>query len=148
MDVILLERVQNLGDLGDKVKVAAGYGRNFLVPQGKAVAATAQNLEAFEARRAELEQEATTKLQAAQQRADKINELVVSLTAKASEEGKLYGSIGTLDIARAVTDAGAEICKSEVVLPEGALHTAGEFDVEIRLHGDVSATVKIIVNIE
>lgn len=148
MDVILLERIKNVGELGDKVNVAAGFGRNFLIPHGKAVAATAENLKAFEARRAELEAKANEHLAQANARAEKLNALVVGITAKASEEGKLYGSIGTRDIAVAVTEAGSEIHKSEVLLPEGPIHAVGEYDVEVSVHSDVKATVKIIINAE
>ena len=145
MEVILLEKIGKLGSLGDKVTVKGGYGRNYLIPFGKAVPATASNLEAFEARRAELEAAAADKLSSAQARADQLNEIELSIVAKAGDEGKLFGSIGTNDIAEAITAAGIEVAKSEVRLPEGALRHTGEFEVSIQLHPEVSATVGIIV---
>lgn len=145
MDVILLQRIKNLGKLGDKVSVKAGYGRNFLIPQGKAVAATEANTAAFEARRAELEKQEAEVLAAAQARAEQLNEVNIVITAKAGDEGKLFGSIGTRDIADAVTAAGVEIAKSEVRLPEGALRNTGEYEISVQLHSDVFATVKVNV---
>lgn len=148
MEVILLEKVANLGNLGDKVKVKPGFGRNFLLPQGKATAATAENIAAFEARRAELEKAAAEALAAAEKRAEGLNGLEVSIAARAGDEGKLFGSIGTNDIARAVTDAGQEIERKEVLLPEGPFRTVGEFDVQIQLHSDVDATIKLTIEAE
>lgn len=146
MEVVLLENISNLGGLGDKVNVKAGFGRNYLVPQGKAVPATAANVAEFEARRADLEAAAATTLAAAEARAEVINALgLISIAANAGEEGKLFGSVGTRDIAEAVTAAGAEIDKSEVRLPEGALRDLGEFEVAIQVHGDVFASVAIAV---
>ncbi|MEM6582351.1 MAG: 50S ribosomal protein L9 [Pseudomonadota bacterium] len=146
MEVILLENINNLGSLGDKVNVKAGFGRNYLVPQGKAVPATASNIEAFEARRAELEAAAAATLSTAETRAEAINALeLVSIPANAGEEGKLFGSVGTRDIAEAVTAAGAEVDKSEVRLPEGALRELGEYEISIQVHGDVTASVAIAV---
>ena len=145
MEVILLEKIANLGNLGDKVAVKAGYARNFLLPFGKATPATAANVEAFEARRAELEKAAAERKGEAEARAAKLAELSVTITANAGEEGKLFGSIGTRDIADAVTAAGVELEKSEVRLPEGPLRTVGEFDVDVHLHTDVEATVKLVV---
>ncbi|NLY58489.1 MAG: 50S ribosomal protein L9 [Gammaproteobacteria bacterium] len=145
MEVILLEKIANLGSLGDKVAVKAGYARNFLLPFGKATPATAGNIEAFEARRAELEKIAAEKTAEAEARAAKLVDLVVTISANAGEEGKLFGSIGTRDIADAVTAAGVELEKSEVRLPEGPLRTVGEFDVAVQLHTDVEATVKVAV---
>ena len=146
MEVILLENIVNLGTLGDTVDVKAGYGRNFLIPQGKAVPATKDNVAKFEARRAELEAAAAEANAAAEARAEAINALgLISITANAGEEGKLFGSIGTRDIADAVTAAGAEIDKSEVRLPEGALREVGEYEVAIQLLGDVTASVAIAV---
>ena len=145
MEVILLEKIANLGNLGDKVAVKAGYARNFLLPFGKATTATAANVEAFEARRAELEKIAAEKKAGADARAAKLADLSVTITANAGEEGKLFGSIGTRDIADAVTAAGVEIEKSEVRLPEGPLRNVGEFDVVVQLHSDVETTVKLIV---
>jgi len=145
MDVILLEKVRNVGGIGDKVSVRPGYGRNFLIPNGKAVRASADNLAKFEAERSELEAKATQALISAQARGSKFAGLVVRVSAKAGDEGKLFGSIGTRDIAEAVSAAGAEIGKHEVLLPNGPLRHLGEFDIDLQLHADVKATVKIAV---
>lgn len=145
MDVILLEKVTNLGNLGDKVKVKAGYGRNYLLPYGKAVPATEANIAEFEGRRAELEKASADKLTQAQGRASGLEEFSVTITANAGDEGKLFGSIGARDIAEAITAAGQAVEKSEVRLPEGALREVGEFDVAIQLHADVDAVVKVVV---
>jgi large subunit ribosomal protein L9 len=148
MDLILLEKVQNLGDLGDLVKVKAGFGRNYLVPQGKAAPATKENLALFEARRAELEAAALDKLGKAEKRQADLADLVVEITANASEEGSLYGSIGPREIANAVSALGHEINKSEVIMGEGPLRAVGEFDVIVQLHSDVDSTIKVIINPE
>ena len=146
MEVILLENIGNLGGLGDKVDVKAGYGRNFLIPQGKAVAATDNNVAQFETRRAELEAAAADTLGAAETRAEAINALEqISIEANSGEEGKLFGSVGTRDIAAAVTAAGCDIDKSEVRLPEGALRELGEYEIAIQIHSDVTATVSVAV---
>jgi len=146
MEVILLENIGNLGGLGDKVNVKSGYGRNFLIPQGKAVAATADNLVEFEARRAELEATAAAVLAAAETRAEAINGFgLLTIEANAGEEGKLFGSIGTRDIADALTAAGTEVDKSEVRLPDGALRELGEYEVSIQVHHDVTAMVVVAV---
>ena len=145
MEVILLEKIGKLGNLGDKVSVKSGFGRNYLVPQGKAVPATKDNVAKFEERRAELEAAAAEKLSAATARAETLNEKEVTITAKCGDEGKLFGSIGTRDIADAITAAGAEVCKSEVRLPEGALRAVGEYDIAVQLHAEVTATVKLSV---
>ncbi|MFU8763752.1 MAG: 50S ribosomal protein L9 [Haliea sp.] len=146
MEVILLENIGNLGGLGDKVDVKAGYGRNFLIPQGKAVPATRDNVAEFEVRRAELEAAAAATLAAAEKRAEALNALQpVSIGANAGEEGKLFGSVGTRDIAEALTAAGCEVDKSEVRLPAGPLRELGEFEVDIQVHGDVTAQVVIAV---
>ncbi|MBD8514753.1 50S ribosomal protein L9 [Photobacterium sp. WH77] len=146
MQVILLDKIGNLGSLGDQVSVKAGYARNFLIPQGKAVMATKSNVEMFETRRAELEAKVAEQLTAAQARAEKVNALeAVVIASKAGDEGKLFGSIGTRDIADAVTAAGVEVAKSEVRLPEGALRTTGEYEISLQLHSDVFATVKLEV---
>ncbi|WJW74788.1 50S ribosomal protein L9 [Thiohalobacter sp. IOR34] len=145
MDVILLEKVANLGELGDRVKVKPGYGRNYLIPKGKATPATPENLARFEERRAELEKAAAEALAAAEARAEGLQDLEVTITAKAGEEGKLFGSIGTGDIARAVTAAGQAVERQEVRLPEGPFRTTGEFDVQIHLHSDVDAVIKLII---
>ncbi|MGB6977246.1 MAG: 50S ribosomal protein L9 [Gammaproteobacteria bacterium] len=143
MEVILLEKIGKIGKLGDKIKVKAGFGRNYLIPQGKAVRATAENVALFQARQAELEQALAATVAAAQARANKIATLAVTIPAKIGEEGKLFGSIGTREIAHAVTEAGVPLAKSEVRLPEGALRLAGEHEVALQLHTDVSVKVKI-----
>ena len=148
MDLILLEKVQNLGDLGDLVKVKAGFGRNYLVPQGKAAPATKENLALFEARRAELEAAAKDRLGQAQTRQSGMAEVVVEVTANASEEGNLYGSIGPREIANAVSALGHEITKSEVIMGEGPIRMVGEFDVVVQLHADVESLVKVVVTPE
>lgn len=145
MNVILLEKIRNLGDLGEQVSVAAGYGRNFLIPQGKAVPATEANVKHFEERRAELEAKAADELATAQARAEKLAALTVTIPANAGDEGKLFGSVGTADIAAAATEAGVELAKKEVRMPDGAIRTIGEFDIVVNLHTDVDATVKVNV---
>ena len=145
MDLILLEKVQNLGDLGDLVKVKAGFGRNYLVPQGKAALATKENLAHFETRRAELEAAAKEKLGQAQNRQTGLEGVEVEISANASEEGNLYGSIGPREIAAAVSALGREITKSEVIMGEGPLRTVGEFDVIVQVHTDVQTTVKVTI---
>ena len=145
MQLILLQKVVNLGNLGDKVSVKPGYGRNFLVPQGKAVPATAANLAEFEAKRAEYEAKAKAGLEAAQARQAKLEGASVTLKANAATEGKLYGSVGPRDIAEAFTAAGLPLEKSEVILGEGPLRHTGEFDVLVHLHADVQTTVKVVV---
>jgi large subunit ribosomal protein L9 len=148
MELILLEKVQNLGDLGDLVKVKAGFGRNYLVPQGKAAPATKENLAQFESRRAELEAAAHDKLGKAMARQTALADVVIELSANASEEGKLYGSIGPREIATAVTASGHEISNSEVIMGEGPIRMVGEFDVVVQLHTDVESLVKVIVTPE
>lgn len=148
MEVILLEKVSNLGDLGDKVSVKPGYGRNFLIPQNKAVPASAENLKVFEGKKADLKLVAEDKLKAAQTRAESINNLKISLTAQAGEEGKLFGSIGVRDITEAVISQGVELEKSEVRMPDGPIRELGEFEVDIHLHTEVSASLKIEVTAE
>ena len=148
MELILLQKVTNLGGLGDKVKVTPGYGRNFLVPQGKAVPATAANLAGFEARRAEYEAKAEASLSDAQARLAALEDASVTIYANASTEGKLYGSVGPRDIAEALTKAGMPVNKSEVVMGEGAFRTVGEFEVVVHLHADVETTVKVVVEAE
>ena len=139
MKLILLQKVVNLGGLGDLVDVKPGYGRNFLVPFGKAVPATATNIASFEAKRAEYE---------AQARKDKLEGATVTIPANASTQGKLFGSVGPRDIAEAFTAAGHKLDKSEVVMGEGALRRTGEFDIEVRLHADVHTTVKVLIEAE
>ncbi len=149
MEVILLEKVANLGNLGDKVKVRPGYGRNFLVPKKKAVPATKENLAMFEERRAELEKAAAEALAAAQARAEQIAVLTsITITANASDEGKLFGSVAVSDIAKAVTAAGVEVSKQEVNMPEGPIHAIGEYEIAIRVHSDVTENVTIVVEAE
>jgi len=145
MEVILLEKVANLGNLGDKVNVKSGYGRNFLLPQRKATAATPTNIAEFEARRADLEKAAADRKASAETRAAQLAELEVTITATAGDEGKLFGSIGTHDIADALTASGVEVAKSEIRLPNGTIRQVGEYDVAVHLHTDVEATVKLIV---
>ncbi|MBK8973848.1 MAG: 50S ribosomal protein L9 [Hahellaceae bacterium] len=145
MQVILLEKVANLGKLGDQVKVRAGYGRNFLIPFGKAVPATKLNVEAFEQRRAELEKAEGERLAAARAKAAQLEGKDVTIVAKAGDEGKLFGSVGTRDIADAISALGVAVGKSEVRLPEGALRQVGEYTIEVGLHSDVAVEVKVIV---
>jgi len=148
MDVILLERIRNLGDLGDMVSVKAGYARNFLVPYKKAVIANEENRANFEARRAELEKVQAESLAKAQARADALNGQTVTITGNAGEEGRLFGSIGTRDIAEALVKQGLEVAKSEVQLPEGPIKTTGSREVQINLHPEVHATVTVVVAAE
>jgi large subunit ribosomal protein L9 len=145
MELILLEKVRNLGNLGDKVKVKPGYGRNYLLPQGKAVRVNAENLAAFEARRAEYEAKANKLLTDAEARKGKLIDVSVTITANASPEGKLYGSVGPREIADALQAAGHDIHKNEVIQGEGPIRHIGEFEVQISLHADVHNTVKVIV---
>ena len=144
MEVLLLEKIRNLGGLGERVKVKSGYGRNFLIPKGKAVFATADNIKKFELRRAELEKAEAETLAVSHAKYQALSGLkVITMIAKAGEEGKLFGSIGTRDIADAITAAGVEVAKSDVLLPTGVLRHIGEYDIEIELHGDKNATVKV-----
>jgi large subunit ribosomal protein L9 len=148
MELILLEKVANLGNLGDKVKVKPGFGRNYLVPTGKAVPATEKNLAEFEARRAELEKLALQKLSSAEERQAALVGFEITLTAKAGDEGKLYGSIGPREIADAVSEKGINIEKSEVVMGEGPIRYTGEHMVLVHLHADVETEIKVTVNPE
>lgn len=148
MQVILLERIKGLGALGTKVDVKPGYGRNFLIPQGKALPANAKNLADFEVRRAELERQEAATLAAANARAEKLAAITVTVVSKAGDEGKLFGSVGNRDIADAVVAAGVELDRSEVRLPEGPLRHTGEFDIAVQLHSDVMASVKVVVSAE
>ncbi len=146
MDIILLDKIANLGGLGDTVNVKAGYARNFLFPQGKAVPATKANVEKFEARRAELEAKIADQLAAANSKAEKLAEIgEVTIAAPAGDEGKLFGSVGTRDIADAITAAGLEVSKAEVKLPNGTIRETGEFDIDIQFHSDVIAAVKLVI---
>jgi len=148
MELILLEKVQKLGDLGDKVNVKPGYGRNYLMPKGMAVPATAKNIAEFETRRTELEKVALVKLTSAEDRSKGLEGFEITLSANASEEGKLYGSIGPREIADAVTAAGPQLEKSEVVMGEGPIRFTGEHDVILNLHADVETHIRVIVNPE
>jgi large subunit ribosomal protein L9 len=148
MQLILLQKVVNLGNLGDKVDVKPGYGRNFLVPQGKAVPATPANLAEFEAKRADYEAKANDALAAAEARKAKLEDTSVTIYANASTEGKLYGSVGPREIADALTKTGTQVGKSEVILGEGAFRHVGEYEVLLHLHADVETTVKVLVEPE
>ena len=148
MQVILLEQIAKLGELGQQVNVKPGYGRNYLIPNGKAVPATPENVEKFEARRAELEQAQTDSLAVAQGRAEKLNELEVTLHRKVVSEDKLYGSVGVNDIAAAVAEAGLDITKREISLPDGPFRSLGEYEIELHLHPDVSARIKLFIAAE
>jgi large subunit ribosomal protein L9 len=145
MEIILLEKIPNLGNLGDKVSVRPGYGRNYLIPKGKAVAATAEKLAEFERRRADLEKKAADELAAAQARSEAIAQLAVTISRKAGEEGRLYGSVGTKDIAEAATAAGVPVQRYEVRLPTGPIRQTGEYQVRLHLHSDVDATLRVTV---
>jgi large subunit ribosomal protein L9 len=148
MELILLQKVTNLGGLGDKVKVKPGYGRNYLVPQGKAVPATTANVAAFEAKRADYEAKASAAHEAAEARKAKLEGASVTIKANASTEGKLFGSVGPRDIADAFTAAGLPLGKSEVILGEGAFRNVGEYEVHAKLHADVETTLKVVIEAE
>jgi len=145
MEVILLDKVANLGNLGDQVNVRPGYGRNYLIPNGKAVMATPDNKAYFEERRAELEKASADALTAAQARAEQLNGFSVEMACKAGDEGRLFGSVGTADIASAITAKGVAVAKNEVRLPTGQLRNVGEYDIDLQLHADVAATVKVAI---
>lgn len=149
MEVILLEKIGKLGDIGDTVKVKAGFGRNFLVPHGKAVYATKDNLKAFEERRADLEKQEAEKLASANKRSEKIAALgTIIIKAVVGEEGKLFGSVGVREIEGAINAAGGEVSKNEINLPDGAYKQIGEFLVDIQLHSDVTLSVKVLIEPE
>ena len=148
MQVILLEKIGKLGDLGQQVHVKPGYGRNFLIPSGKAVSATPGNIEKFEAQRADLEKAQEEVLTAAQARAEKLNELEVTIQRKTVSEDRLFGSVGVTDIVGAVTETGQEVTRHEVKLPDGPFRTLGEYEVELHLHADVNARIKLTVEAE
>jgi len=148
MELILLERVQNLGELGDKVNVKPGYGRNYLVPGGKAVPASKENIAHFEARRAELEKAELSRLSTAEKRSTALADVVVSITANASEEGKLYGSIGPREISEALELLGHEVSKSEVLMGDGPIRNTGEFAVVLSLHADIETSIQVVVSPE
>ncbi|MEY3786824.1 MAG: hypothetical protein RLZ75_1031 [Pseudomonadota bacterium] len=148
MEVILLEKIANLGNLGDKVIIKSGYGRNYLVPQGKAVPATATKIAEFEVRRAELEKAAHEKLSTAQKLGNELGKLQIEITHKAGDEGRLFGSIGTHNIAEAITAAGIAIEKHQIRLPHGTIRHIGEYAIDINLHSDVIVTLTIKVAAE
>lgn len=143
MEVILLEKIANLGNLGDKVTIRPGYGRNFLIPQGKAARATPAKIKEFEERRAELEKQAAEKLAAATARGEALSKLQVTIAHKTGDEGRLYGSVGTQNIADAVSAAGVSVEKHEVRMPNGVIRHVGEFDIAFNLHTDVVVTLPI-----
>jgi len=145
MEIILLQKVQNLGNIGDRVKVKSGYGRNFLLPKGRATLATAENIAKFESRRAELEKTARQELEAAQARAKSFEGFTLTVTAKAGGEGKLFGSIGTSDIAEGVKKSGRQIERSEVRMPTGPIRLAGEHIVQLHLHSDVTVDLPVVI---
>jgi len=148
MDVILLTKVANLGNIGDRVKVKSGYGRNFLLPKGKATLATPENVKKFEARRSELEKVARDQFQDAESRAAAFKEFKLQITAKAGTEGKLFGSIGTADIAEACTKAGYKLARSEVRLPTGPLRTVGDHMITVHLHTDIDVQLPVVITAE
>ena len=143
MEVILLEKVANLGNLGDKVSIKAGYGRNYLIPQGKAAMATPKKIKEFEERRAELEKQAAEKLAAANARGEALSKLSIVIAHKTGDEGRLFGSVGTQTIAEAINAAGVKVEKAEVRLPNGVIRQVGEYDIAINLHSDVVVTLPI-----
>ena len=145
MQVILLEKIDNLGNLGDMVKVKPGYGRNFLVPSGKAVYATDENRAKFETHRAELEQAAAKVLAAAKERQEALTGMTVTIAVKVGDEGKLFGSVGTVDISEAVTNSGVKISKQEVRLPAGPIRQTGDYTIDLHLHPEVNAQVQIVI---
>ena len=148
MEVILLEKIANLGNLGDKVTIKSGYGRNYLVPQGKAVAATAKKIAEFEERRAELEKAAAEKLGAAQKLGNELGKLQIIITHKAGDEGRLFGSVGTHNIAEAITAAGISVEKHQIRLPHGTIRHIGDYPIDINLHSDVIVTLTIKIAAE
>ncbi|HID99607.1 MAG: 50S ribosomal protein L9 [Candidatus Parabeggiatoa sp.] len=145
MEVILLEKIQHLGNLGDTVAVAGGYGRNYLIPHGKAISATHNNLAEFETRRVELEKTQQDALTSALERAKQLQEIIVEIAGKVGAEGKLFGSVTAADIAQAINDGGIKISKHEIRLPDGPIRQVGEYDVEVHLHSDVDAFVTVQV---
>lgn len=145
MQVILLEKIRNLGDLGQTVKVKSGFARNFLIPHGRAVFASKQNEVVFEERRAELEKKELDKLTVAQERAAQLKKLDLKIEALASDEGKLYGSVGLNEIAKLITEAGVEVSRKEVVMSLGSIHELGEHSIDVQLHSDVVATLTVTV---
>lgn len=145
MEVILLEKIPHLGGLGDKVTVRPGYGRNYLVPKGKAKPATAENLRLFEERRAELEAQAAAVLDEAQTRKEQLEAMTVTVTARAGDEGKLFGSVGSADIADAVVAAGGSLTRQEVRMPDGPIRATGTYEIALHLHADVDGVLTVVV---
>ena len=145
MEVILLEKIENLGDLGTLANVKAGYARNFLFPQGKAQAATPDNMKAFEARRAELEAAAAEAQTAAEARRDQLQDMVLTITANAGQEGKLFGSVSNVEVTEAINATGIIVERSEIRMPDGAIRMIGEYEIIVHLHSGVDVTVKVIV---
>ena len=145
MNVILLDKVENLGDIGDLVTVKPGYGRNYLLPQGKAALATKEKVAEVEARRAELEKAAAAELSAAKDRAKMVDGMELVIPANAGEEGKLFGSVGPIDICEAFSKVGVEVERAEVRMPDGPIHEVGDFDIGLHLHADVNADIKVKV---
>jgi len=145
MEVILLEKIRNLGDIGDKVNAKAGFARNYLLPQKMAVTATPNNISKFEERRAELEKEAADSLAVAESRAEALGKLTINISVRASEEGKLFGSVGTHEIVNAIKELGVEVDKKEIILPQGPIHQLGEFEINLQLHTDVNVLLRINV---
>ena len=145
MEIILLQKVDNVGGIGDLVRVKSGYARNYLIPQGKATLATAENKAKFELRRAELEAKAAAEVAAAQARAKKLEGLTLKIEMQAGAEGKLFGSVGTVDIAEAIAKQGVEVERSEIRLPDGPLRTVGDHQVVLHLHTDVNVEIKIVI---
>jgi large subunit ribosomal protein L9 len=148
MEIILLEKIANLGAMGEKVNVKPGFGRNYLIPQGKAAPATAENIAEYEARRAELEKAAGEALAAAEARRNALLDKVITIVSKAGDEGKLFGSVGTADIAHVITEQLVAVERHEVRLPEGAFRVVGEHDVQLQLHTDVDVIVKLLIEAE
>ena len=145
MEIILLEKVDNVGGIGDRVRVKSGYARNYLIPQGKATLATAQNIAKFESRRAELVAKAAAELSEAQARAKKLEGLVLKIAMQVGAEGKLFGSVGTVDIAEAIGKHGVEVERSEIRLPDGPLRVVGEHHIDVHLHADVNVAVTVVI---
>jgi large subunit ribosomal protein L9 len=148
MNIILLEKINNLGALGEQVKVKSGYGRNFLIPQGKAIPATAANVEKFESQRAELEKLAAESMDQATKRADGLNGKEIVIVRKSGDEGRMFGSVTNGDVAEAITATGTEVAKREIRMPSGAIRELGEYEVTVHLHSDVNAMVTILVEAE
>ena len=148
MEIILLEKIANLGAMGEKVNVKPGFGRNYLIPQGKAAPATAENIAEYEARRAELEKAAAESLAAAEARREALFEKVITITSKAGDEGKLFGSVGTADIAEVITEQLVPVERHEVRLPDGAFRIVGEHEVQLQLHTDVDVVVTLLIEAE